>query len=103
MARPTMRGNTALKVVAMPQDDAYAVIEDQDEDVVIPMSQRVTIMELREGLCKWPMGDPSNADFRYCGAQGPGTGGPYCVYHARAAYQPPADRRRHDRRVMSRI
>src|SRR4051812_20746161 len=34
MARPTMRGNTALKVVAMPQDDAYAVIEDQDEDVV---------------------------------------------------------------------
>ena len=22
------------------------------------MSQRVTIMELREGLCRWPMGDP---------------------------------------------
>lgn len=103
IARPVMRGNTALKVVSLPQDDAYAVVQELDEDVVIPMSQRVTIMELREGMCKWPMGDPSSTEFRYCGAQGDGGGGPYCAYHARAAYQPPADRRRHDRRVLSRI
>ena len=102
-ARPAMRGNTALKGVALPQDESYAMVQELDEEVVIPMSQRVTIMELREGMCKWPMGDPSSPDFRYCGAQGDGSGGPYCAYHARAAYQPPADRRRHDRRVLSRI
>jgi GcrA cell cycle regulator len=103
MMRPAMRGNTALKVMASPHEEAYAVVvEEIDEEVVIPMSQRVTIMELREGMCKWPMGDPSTTDFRYCGAQGCASG-PYCSFHSRAAYQPPADRRRHDRRVMSRI
>lgn len=103
IVRPAMRGNAALKVMAQPQDEPYAMVQELDEDVVIPMSQRVTIMELREGMCKWPMGDPSSTEFRYCGAQGDGSGGPYCAYHARAAYQPPADRRRHDRRVLSRI
>jgi GcrA cell cycle regulator len=104
ISRPLMRGNAALKVVALPQDEPYAAaLEELDEDVVIPMSQRVTIMELKEGLCRWPMGDPASPDFRYCGAQGAGNGGPYCAYHSRVAYQPPADRRRHDRRVMSRI
>lgn len=103
VARPVMRGNTALKVMAMPQDEPYAMMQELDEDVVIPMSQRVTIMELREGMCKWPMGDPSSTEFRYCGSQANAGSGPYCAYHSRAAYQPPADRRRHDRRVMSRI
>jgi GcrA cell cycle regulator len=105
VARPAMRGNTALKIIAMPHDEPYAaMVEELDEDVVIPMSQRVTIMELREGLCKWPMGDPASPEFRYCGAQGDvNSSGPYCTYHSRVAYQPPADRRRHDRRVMSRI
>ncbi|WP_342359751.1 GcrA family cell cycle regulator [Terrarubrum flagellatum] len=104
VARAVLRGNTALKVMAAHHEDAYQVVQQElDEDVVIPMSQRVTIMELREGMCKWPMGDPSSAEFRYCGSQNNSGAGPYCAYHSRAAYQPPADRRRHDRRVMSRI
>ena len=102
IARPVMRGNAALKVMSLQQEESYALVQEP-EDVVIPMSQRVTIMELREGMCKWPMGDPSSAEFRYCGAQAGGGSGPYCAYHSRTAYQPPADRRRHDRRVMSRI
>jgi GcrA cell cycle regulator len=103
MRHAVMRGNTALKIAADVQQVAYLEpLEDIDEAVVIPMSQRVTIMELKEGLCKWPMGDPTHDEFRYCGAQGT-AGAPYCSYHSRVAYQPPADRRRHDRRVMSRI
>ncbi len=67
------------------------------EEVVVPFSERVSIMDLREYMCRWPMGDPTTAEFRFCGARS-ATGLPYCGYHARIAYQPAADRRR-DRRA----
>jgi GcrA cell cycle regulator len=63
----------------------------------IPVSQRVTIMELRESMCRWPMGDPTSPEFRFCGARAI-TGLPYCTHHAQVAYQPATERRR-DRRV----
>lgn len=63
------------------------------EDVVVPFSERVTIMDLREYMCRWPMGDPTTPEFRFCGGRSH-TGMPYCAYHARIAYQPAADRRR---------
>jgi GcrA cell cycle regulator len=58
-----------------------------------PVSKRVTIMELREGTCRWPLGDPSSADFCYCGAKAV-TGLPYCAHHAQVAYQPSTERKR---------
>ncbi|MEH3143767.1 MAG: GcrA cell cycle regulator [Methylobacterium frigidaeris] len=66
-------------------------------DVALPVSERVTIMELRESMCRWPMGDPATPDFRFCGARSI-TGLPYCTHHASIAYQPAAERKR-DRRV----
>jgi GcrA cell cycle regulator len=57
------------------------------------MSERVTIMELRESMCRWPHGDPTSEDFRFCGAKSP-PGTPYCNYHSQIAYQPSVDRRR---------
>ena len=33
------------------------------DDLAIPMSERVTIMDLRESMCRWPMGDPTQAGF----------------------------------------
>lgn len=66
------------------------------DDVVVPISERVTIMDLRESMCRWPMGDPTKPDFRFCGARSL-SGLPYCTHHARIAYQPVADRKR-DRR-----
>ncbi|CAH1651312.1 GcrA cell cycle regulator [Hyphomicrobiales bacterium] len=68
------------------------------EDVVIPMSERVTIMELRESMCRWPMGDPTTPEFRFCGARSE-LGMPYCSHHSRIAYQPVADRRRDRKRA----
>ncbi|GJD52219.1 hypothetical protein OPKNFCMD_4981 [Methylobacterium crusticola] len=67
-------------------------------EIALPGSERVTIMELREYMCRWPMGDPSSPEFRYCGDRSI-TGLPYCTHHARIAYQPAADRKR-DRRVV---
>ena len=57
------------------------------------MAENVTIMDLRESMCRWPVGDPASAEFRYCGGKAPIGEGPYCAYHSRMAYQPMQDRR----------
>ena len=93
------RGANALA----PQYAAETEVEAEhkpapSEDVVIPFSERVTIMDLREFMCRWPMGDPTTPEFRFCGGRSQ-TGMPYCSYHARIAYQPAADRRRDRGRV----
>ncbi len=93
-----VRGNTALAFSIDTAIDAQPVFH---EDVVVPMSLRVTIVELREAMCRWPLGDPTTPEFRYCGIQSPGSG-PYCAHHGRMAYQPAQDRRRErDPRAMA--
>ncbi len=97
---PVVRGNLAFalspRMMEAPQPKA------QDSAVVLPMSERVTIMELRESMCRWPLGDPSSSEFRYCGADAPIGAGPYCAYHARVAYQPAQDRRRDRSKALAR-
>ena len=63
------------------------------EDVVVPMSRRLVLVELTERTCKWPNGDPLAEDFSFCGNDSDESG-PYCGYHARLAYQPASDRKR---------
>ena len=53
-------------------------------------------------MCRWPMGDPTTPEFRFCGGKAI-TGLPYCPHHSRIAYQPAAERRRErERRVAFR-
>ena len=99
---PTMRGNLALAMQPRlePRPDPRPT-----HNVVVPISERVTLMELREAMCRWPLGDPAQPDFRFCGIRSPGELGPYCGYHAGLAYQPAQDRRRErdrERRAMLR-
>jgi len=88
------RGANALAPQYAAEAEAETAHEPApSEDVVIPFSERVTIMDLREYMCRWPMGDPTTPEFRFCGGRSQ-TGMPYCSYHSRIAYQPAADRRR---------
>jgi GcrA cell cycle regulator len=89
-AAPRMtRGATALAIAP----DALMDAEPETfESVVVPMSLRVTIVELKEAMCRWPLGDPATAEFRYCGSHA--ASGPYCAYHGSLAYQPAQERRR---------
>jgi len=43
-------------------------------------------------MCRWPIGDPSENEFHFCGRK-PKVGSPYCEAHARKAYQPQQPRR----------
>jgi GcrA cell cycle regulator len=85
-----MRGNTALAMAPLASELPRLRAE---EDVVVPLCEPVTITDLREHMCRWPLGDPTSAEFRFCGARSLDTG-PYCAGHARMAYQPVQDRRR---------
>ena len=59
------------------------------------MARRLTLMELTERTCKWPIGDPATADFWFCGLP-VDQGKPYCEAHGGVAFQPMSSRR--DRR-----
>ncbi|MEP9396822.1 GcrA family cell cycle regulator [Mesorhizobium sp. KR2-14] len=63
------------------------------EDVVVPISRRLQLIQLTERTCKWPNGDPLTEEFHFCGNES-GETGPYCKYHAKIAFQPAAERRR---------
>ncbi len=63
------------------------------ENVEIPISQHLQLIELTERTCKWPNGDPLHEDFNFCGNDAAEVG-PYCKYHARVAFQPAYERRR---------
>ncbi|MGZ8363666.1 MAG: GcrA family cell cycle regulator, partial [Caulobacteraceae bacterium] len=45
-----------------------------------------TVLTLGAHMCKWPIGDPSSDSFTFCGRRN--NEGPYCIEHARVAYQP---------------
>jgi len=64
-----------------------------EENFVIPQSKRVSLFELTEAICHWPIGTPGTDDFCFCGGHAL-TGLPYCARHSRLAYMPAADRRR---------
>lgn len=98
---PISHGNLALSADVRPAPAPAPAPRASGSDVVIPICERVSIMELRESMCRWPLGDPTSADFRYCGAKMQVGLGPYCAHHARIAYQPAQDRRRdREKRAM---
>ena len=91
-----VRGNTALAVQPIAFETPVRNKEvARHSEVVVPISEPVTILELRDSMCRWPIGDPTQADFRFCGARKTPGDGPYCGCHAAIAYQPQPDRRRH--------
>jgi GcrA cell cycle regulator len=52
----------------------------------IPAAQRCTLLQLNNGVCKWPFGEPSSLDFFFCGGSAV-EGKPYCAEHCRVAYR----------------
>ncbi|WP_321831054.1 GcrA family cell cycle regulator [Thalassovita sp.] len=58
-------------------------------------SKKLSLLELTERTCKWPVGDPATDDFWFCGLPVQ-SGKPYCEAHVGVAFQPMSSRR--DRR-----
>jgi GcrA cell cycle regulator len=77
-AAPTQGRDAAAVAVAAPAPPATPRIEERGV---------ATVLTLGAHMCKWPIGDPATDDFSFCGRRSTDEG-PYCVEHARVAYQP---------------
>ncbi|MBL8567393.1 MAG: GcrA cell cycle regulator [Hyphomicrobiaceae bacterium] len=83
-------GNPVVRALYQPEAEPFIPAQ---EELDIPLKERKTIQTLGECNCRWPIGDPQQADFHFCGKEKlPGL--PYCQFHARRAFQPPQTRRR---------
>jgi len=59
--------------------------------------RRVGFPEIRAFECRWPLGDPTQEDFAYCGLEA-AKGRSYCAGHCRIAYRSPKARAKEGRR-----
>lgn len=82
-ARPAAAAPSAPRRIAEPvaSHPAPAPVRYADEK-----PGTATVLTLGAHMCKWPIGDPSSEGFTFCGRRS--SEGPYCVEHARVAYQP---------------
>ena len=88
-------GNAALKVAADPEQRKLAhVIPLRALPELEPAPEGViTLIDLKETMCHWPLGDPMEEGFHFCGRRKT-FGVPYCEHHSAIAYNPAARRRR---------
>ncbi len=84
---PISVGATALKSQEEHENELF-VGRAQDQDFTIPINERVSLLELTEDKCKWPIGDPLHAEFHFCGRHSL-DGKPYCKHHSQKAYHKP--------------
>ena len=60
-----------------------------------PICPTLTIQGLTNFTCRYPIGDPQDADFGFCGRTCNNVENPYCVQHHKLAYVP-VKKRTHD-------
>ncbi|WP_333828324.1 GcrA family cell cycle regulator [Pararhodobacter sp.] len=80
-----------------PQPSAHEISPEALANVreVEKGARKLSLMELTERTCKWPIGDPATEEFWFCGLPAV-AGKPYCEAHVSVAFQPMQSRR--DRR-----
>jgi len=91
-----MQGNVALKAeaIGMPEWPAQSPrpalrpVEQPDTEA----GPVVGLLDLTESSCRWPIGEPDEPGFGFCGCR-KAEDGPYCERHAARAYQPVQRRR----------
>ena len=99
-ARPTPPARKAIIPAGQPLPPQPSANEISPEALakvseVEKKAKRLSLMELTERTCKWPVGDPATDDFWFCGLPVQ-QGKPYCEAHVGVAFQPMSSRR--DRR-----
>ncbi len=93
---PIQQSNTTKKTAAKVQQEACNTNTEPakrgrpKKQLVEPSAdipvKRIKLANLKDRQCRWPLGDPRDDDFAFCGcAAMPGI--PYCAEHAQVAYQ----------------
>ena len=99
-SRPTFKAPRPPRPMSVPAPRARTAMEPRAHHLPAPRTPYVelpgtaTVLTLGAHMCKWPIGDPSSDDFTFCGRRAGEEGHPYCIDHARMAYQPPAGKKK---------
>ncbi len=95
-ATPTVRVTPANEPLP-PQPSAHEISPEAIASVreTEKKARKLSLQELTERTCKWPIGDPATEEFWFCGLPVQ-PGKPYCEAHVGVAFQPMSSRR--DRR-----
>ena len=94
------RGNaiSASGTTEPSNDSRLEVVSDLSEETLKDLlkvemkSKKISLMDLTERTCKWPIGDPATDEFWFCGHEAE-PGKPYCKTHISIAFQPITQRR----------
>jgi GcrA cell cycle regulator len=73
-----------LEEIAQYNAPTLDAIANEALDAAIPAKQRRTLMTLAPDHCRWPVGNPCDDDFFFCGAYAASR--PYCSRHRLMAY-----------------
>ena len=76
----------AVPAVSRERKPAWAFAQAQVGEML-----KVSLEEISESACRWPIGDPTSEEFAYCGIH-TAKGRSYCAGHCRMAYKPPNSR-----------
>jgi GcrA cell cycle regulator len=91
------KGGNSINMVFGGRKSAKLFLEAEPftpgPELVIPLHERKTLLQLENTDCRWPIGDPKDKDFHFCG-RFTFAGLPYCEHHARRAYQAPEMRKK---------
>jgi GcrA cell cycle regulator len=90
-ARPRVIGPTAPRL-RPPMSNLPTVVIPDLEPLKFEDGKTANVLTLNESMCKFPIGDPNDTDFAFCGRGA--ACGPYCQDHARLAYQPSQAKKR---------
>ncbi|MEO5807526.1 GcrA family cell cycle regulator [Devosia sp.] len=86
-------GGGATALASNPEFETERYVAPAVQEIFIPEDKRLSLLQLNEHTCKWPIGDPLTKDFYFCG-QHSNDGKPYCEFHSRRAYHQPDKKRR---------
>lgn len=87
---PVIRDATQPRAPGAPTPEEEAARATLAE--IEKIAKRIDLLDLTERTCKWPIGDPTEDDFAFCGLDAV-PGKPYCQYHVAVAFQPMSSRR----------
>src|SRR2546428_3754459 len=62
VSRPVSRGNPALAHALEGEMEPHPIALDH----LVPLSHRLSLLELNEATCHWPVGEPSRPEFLFC-------------------------------------
>jgi GcrA cell cycle regulator len=103
-SRPSpVKSDPAKRAAAAAAKKKAAAPKKSPATKVAPTTGKVSILDLTESMCKWPIGHPGEANFHFCGKPSQPTF-PYCANHCVEAYQvqqPRKTRRNTRRRIMA--